>query len=164
MSRESVRLLMLAVALSLLVVAGAEPANAQTVSVTTKTKDVVDFTGTTCDGYSVTFTGYENNVWEVTTDDDGKLVLNHHTNWQGVSGVDTFSPTPRQYRGSSVSNDIFELSSLGTEITVTTSHRWIGKGKGAPNMFYHRTYNVAVDSFGNTTAFLLKEKQTIECK
>ena len=161
MSRKSVRLSMLAVALTLLAAAGAKSTSAQTVSVTTKTKDPVDFTGTTCDGYAVRFTGYQNNVWEVTTDDDGKLVLRAHTNWQGVSGVDTLN---RTYRGMSVNNDTFELSSLGTEMTVTTSHRWIGKGKGAPNMFFHRTYNVKVDAYGQVLVDSLKEKENTECK
>jgi len=161
MSRKSVRLSMLGIALGLLCLAGANSTSAQTVSVTTKTKDAVDFTGTTCDGYPVRFTGYQNNVWEVTTDDDGKLILNAHTNWQGVSGVDTLD---RNYRGMSVNNDTFELSSLGTEMTVTTSHRWVGKGKGAPNMFFHRTYNVKVDSAGNVLVDALKEKENTECK
>ncbi len=161
MTRKTLKLSILALAFGVLFMAGAKSSLAQSAyTVATQIKEPLNFVGATCDTFEpITFTGYQHTVYEVVNDGAGNMKLHIHSNWQNVSGV---TPTGRQYRGTNTSNESIDLDGMPSEHTINVNQRWIGKGKGAPNMIYNLRYNIRIDANGNVTS--QKDSETTECK
>ena len=161
MSVKIFRFSILALAVGVLFMAGAKSSMAQSATtVTTTIKEPITFVGQTCDTFEpITFTGMQNTVYEVVNDGAGSLKLHIHSNWQNVSGS---TPTGRQYHGTNTSNEDIDVDSLPSEHTITVNQRWIGKGKGVPNLIYNLRFNIRIDVNGNVTS--QKDNETVECK
>jgi hypothetical protein len=155
------RFSILALAFGVLFVAGAKSSMAQSATtVTTQVKEPLNYVGQTCDTFEpITFSGYQHTVYEVVNDGAGSLKMHIHSNWQNVSGS---TVSGRQYRGVNTSNETIDLDGLPSEHTITVNQRWIGKGKGAPNLIYNLRFNIKVDANGNVTS--VKDSETVECK
>ena len=163
MKKKSLRSLALAAAAGFLISAGAGSAMAQETTVTTNQKVPISsgsLDANACIGEPITYTGTMNMVEEVTNDGQGNLTFHLHSNFQNVTGVGQF--TQRVFKGQSVNNDVYETGPLPTTHTVTVTNKWVGKGKGAPTMFYHLTYNMTVGTNGMVTHE--KTNERIECK
>lgn len=161
MTRKTFAVSIMTAVFALLFMAGTKSAMAQSATtVTTTIKEPLNFVGTTCDTFEpINFTGRQNTVYEVVNDGAGNMKLHIHSNWQDVSGS---TPSGRQYRGTNTSNETIDLEGLPSEHTITINQRWIGKGKGAPNLIYNLRFNIRIDANGNVTS--QKDSESTECK
>ena len=161
MSKKTLKVPLLAMVFSVLLMAGVKSAMAQSATtVTTTIKQPLNFVALTCElPESVTFTGTQDNVYEVINDGAGHLKLHIHSNWLNVSGS---TPSGRQYRGTNESDQTIDLAGLPWEDVITVNEQWIGKAAGAPNMIYNLRFAVKVGADGSVVS--QKDKETIECE
>jgi len=161
MRKKTFTIPILALTFAILFMAGTKSVMAQSATtVTTTIKEPLNFVGNSCDTLEpITFTGRQNTVYEVVNDGLGNLKVHIHSNWQEVSGT---TASGRSYRGTNTSNETIDIDSLPSEHTITVNQRWIGKGKGVPNLIYNLRFNIRIDANGNVTS--QKDSETVECK
>lgn len=161
MTRKPFAVSIMAMVFALLFMVGTKSVVAQSATtVTTTIKEPLNFVGNTCDTLEpITFTGRQNTVYEVVNDGLGHLKVHIHSNWQDVSGS---TASGRQYRGTNTSNEDIDIDGLPSEHTINVNQRWIGKGKGVPNLIYNLRFNIRIDANGNVTS--QKDSETVECK
>jgi len=169
MSRKKFRISILALAVGVLVMAGAESAMAQssittTNSTTTKTttsEPLNNFLALTCDTFeTITFNGYVKSVYEVKDDHDGNpRKLKMSVTWDDVTGT---TLSGRVYKATSTSKEAYDLDGLPSYQRTSITQRLKSKTKGAADSIYSLKINIKVDAFGNVTQD--KESERSDCK
>jgi hypothetical protein len=134
---------------------------AQTATVVSTTvRESLNFASHTCQAVeAVTFTGTQDTVYEVVNDGSGELKLVAHSNWENVLGT---SASGRLFRGTNLSDETLDITSLPSEQTISVSQRWLGSGEDSPSMVYTLKYRITIASNGNVTSH--KDRENVECR
>ena len=163
MSRNNFRISILALAVGVLVMAGAESAMAQssTTTKTTTSEPLNSFAALTCDTFeTITFNGSVKSVYEVKDDHDGTpRKLKMSVTWDDVTGT---TPSGRFYKATSTSKEAYDLDGLPSYQKMSMTQRFKSKTKGAADSIYSLKINIKVDVYGNITQD--KESERVDCK
>ena len=162
MSVKDLRFSILALAFGFLFMTGAKSSMAQSTTKTTIKDQPIEVVVTQCEApyEPITFTGFQNSVYEVKNDHNGSpLRFKSTVSWEHVVGT---TPSGAIYKGKSKYKEEADLDGLPSYHRLTSSERFKSKTKGAPDMEVTLKLRIKVDENGTVTED--KESQTAECK
>jgi hypothetical protein len=159
MSRKTVKISLLVIALAVLFMAGTKSSMAQSATVTRTTMSEPMSTNfwLTCDTFEeINFTGSVRTVAETINSHDGSRVRVKITDtWDDVVGT---TASGRVYRGTLNSKDMYDLDFLPSYFKTTQMQRFKSKTPGAADTFLKLIYRWRVDIDGNITRERIDER------
>ncbi len=162
MDTRSSKLLTVAMTTLVLMMMAAVSAMAQSTTRSTIKDEPINIVIVQCEApfEPITFTGFQNSVYEVKNSHDGSpLRFKSTVAWEHVVGT---TPSGTTYKGKSKSVEEADLDGLPSYHVVTSTERFKSKTKGAPDLEYSLKLRIKIDADGIVTQN--KESEKSECK